>query len=110
MEASVAHPSSVHEAIPQSDLLRRAMVEVIKLPDPELLALLEVIEALKRAKTQTDRAARVAWITTEAKRRAEQLRSLPREEVIAAFRVTSERMRQQALESGTAVNDDWTGE
>ena len=110
MDAPTAYPSSENEAISQPDLLRRAMVEVIKLPDPDLLALLEVIEALKRDKAQVDRAARVAWITTEAKRRAEQLRSLPREQVMAEFRVTSEKIRQQALANGTAVDDDWTGE
>jgi hypothetical protein len=49
----------------------------------------------------------VAEIRAEAKRLAAEMRDMSRDEVMAQFRATAERIRLQAVADGTAIEGDW---
>ena len=82
------------------------MVEVANLPDDDLAILLDVVALLKQQRTTemtTD-------IRQAARQRALVLRSIPRDRLAAQFREVGERIRSQAVASGTAIDGDWQGD
>ena len=52
----------------------------------------------------------VAQIRAEASRRAATMRELPREQIGADLLETVERVRQEAIKKGVAVEDEWRGD
>ncbi len=52
----------------------------------------------------------VAQIRAEASRRAVATRELPREQIGADLLETVERIRQEAIKKGVAVEDEWRGD
>lgn len=46
----------------------------------------------------------------EEARRARLLRGIPREQLIARFLDVGEQIRKEAIEKGTAIEGDWTGD
>lgn len=95
-----------HVQMIDQSLLRRTVVEVASLPDDDLAILLEVVALLKqhRANEMT------ADIRQAARRRAMDLRGLPRDQLAAQLREVGERIRAQAIASGTAIDGDWQGD
>ena len=92
--------------ISDQSLLRRTVVEVANLPDDDLAILLDVVALLKQQRTTemtTD-------IRQAARQRALVLRSIPRDRLAEQFREVGERIRSQAVASGTAIDGDWQGD
>lgn len=87
-------------------LLRRTVVEVAGLPDDDLAIVLEVVAFLKQQRaTET-----TADIRRAARQRAAALRALPRDQLAAQLREVGEKIRSQAVASGTAIEGDWEGD
>ena len=51
-----------------------------------------------------------AEIREEVRRRGRLLRDVPREQLIARFLEVGEQIRREAVEKGTAIEEDWTGD
>jgi hypothetical protein len=82
------------------------MVEVASLPDDELAILLDVVRFLKQQRS----AATAGDIRQAARQRAAALRAMPRDQLAAQFRAVGERIRDQAVIGGTAIEGDWEGD
>ena len=95
-----------HVQISDQSLLRRTVVEVANLPDDDLAILLDVVALLKQQRTTE----MTADIRQAARQRALALRSIPRDRLAAQFREVGERIRSQAVASGTAIDGDWQGD
>ncbi len=87
-------------------LLRRTVVEVAGLPDDDLAILLEIVALLKQQRA----AETAADIRRAARQRAMTLRSVPRDQLVAQFREAGDRIRDQAVASGMAIEGDWEGD
>jgi dihydroxyacetone kinase len=96
-------------ALSPAALVRRAVSEVVQLPDDQLVIVLEVIEQLKDASEEAGRRALAAQIRAHAHKRAADLRGSSREQIAAEFMTTVDRIRQAAIAQGTAVDDEWRG-
>jgi hypothetical protein len=49
-------------------------------------------------------------IVAEAQRRAELLKDVPRDQLVAHFAELGEEVRQEAIAKGTSIDGDWTGD
>ena len=87
-------------------LLRRTVVEVAGLPDDDLAIVLDVVAFLKQHRTTET----TADIRRAARQRAAALRALPRDQLAAQLREVGEKIRSQAVASGTAIEGDWEGD
>lgn len=93
------------QAVDQS-LLRRTVVEVASLPDDDLAIVLDVVAFLKLQRS----AETAADIRRAARQRAQALHAMPRDQLAAQLREVGERIRSQAVASGTAFDGDWEGD
>jgi hypothetical protein len=92
---------------PPANLVREAVIEVAQLPDQDLLLVMQFVRKLKQRQTMSVQRPSVAEISAEAKRLAAEMGDMSREEVMAQFRATTERIRLQAIADGTAIEGDW---
>jgi hypothetical protein len=95
-----------HVHIIDQSLLRQTVVEVANLPDDDLAILLDVVALLKQQRANE----MTADIRRAARRRAMDLRGLPRDQLAAQLREVGERIRSQAIVNGTAIDGDWHGD
>lgn len=95
-----------HVHIIDQSLLRQTMVEVANLPDDDLAILLEVVALLKQQRASE----MTADIRRAARQRAIDLSGTPRDQLAAQLREVGERIRSQAIVSGTAIDGDWHGD
>lgn len=93
------------QVIDQS-LLRRTVVEVASLPDDDLAIVLHVVAFLKQQRSTEA----TADIRRAARQHAKALRTLPRDQLAAQLREVGERIRNQAIASGAAIEGDWEGD
>lgn len=91
----------------QQDVVRQAVIEVARLPEQDLLRVLAYIDDLKEQRTRSTALPLVAEIRAEADRLAAGMEHQPRQEVMAQFQGTLERIRAQAVAAGTAIDGDW---
>jgi hypothetical protein len=94
----------------QQDVVRQAVIEVARLPEQDLLRVLAYIDDLKVQRTRSTALPLVAEIRAEADRLAAGMEHQPRQEVMAQFHGTLERIRAQAVAAGTAIDGDWQGD
>lgn len=87
-------------------LLRRTVIEVASLPEDELAIVLDVVTFLKQQRS----AETVGDIRQTARKRANELRALPRSQLVAQMRVVSQRIRSQVVAGGLAIDGDWEGD
>lgn len=95
-----------HVPMIDQSLLRRTVVEVANLPDDDLAILLDVVALLKQRRPG-ELTADIRWA---ARQRAMDLRGMPRDQLAAQLREVGERIRAQAIASGTAIDGDWQGD
>lgn len=95
---------------PPANLVREAVIEVAQLPDQDLLQVMQFVRELKERQIIAPRRPSVAEIRAEAKRLAAEMGDMSREEVMAQFRASTERIRLQAIADGTAIEGDWQGD
>ncbi|MEZ4767390.1 MAG: hypothetical protein R2844_03080 [Caldilineales bacterium] len=95
------------------NVLRESMIgqvtsDLTLLPEEDLPLVVEFVDYLKdRRKRKTPQPLSVAEIRSEARRRAQLLDQMPREEIVARFEQLAEEIRREVIEKGTAVNGDW---
>jgi hypothetical protein len=98
------------ETVFPQDLVRRAVIEIARLPENDLLLVIEFVADLKQMRAAAPAKVAAAQIRAEAQRRAAQLGNLSREELVARFNAVTERIRAQAIANGTAIEGDWEGD
>ncbi len=92
--------------VTDQSLFRRTVVEVASLPDDDLAILLDIVTLLKQQRaTET-----VADIRRAAHQRVMALRNLSPDQLVTQFRAVGEKIRSQAVASGTAIEGDWEGD
>jgi len=91
-------------------LLREVITDVAKLPPNDLLVVYETISDLK----QRDKAGQSTFnadeILARAKERASELSHLTHAEVVQRFIDATDRIRAEAIEKGTAIEEEWEGD
>jgi hypothetical protein len=86
-------------------------LKLSSLPEEDLQLVAEFVENLEeRRPVAPVRSQSAAEIREEARRRARLLQDVPREQLIARFLEVGEQIRKEAIEKGTAVEGDWTGD
>ncbi len=93
-----------------SRLIERWAPQLAELPEEDWPLVLDFVEHLKRRREMLRRKALVAEIRAEARRRARELESVPREEIVARFAQLIEQVCQTAIARGTAITGDWEGD
>lgn len=76
-----------------------------ELPPEDLRLVVDFLDYLEERRPSRSRALRA-----EARRRAELLRDVPREQLAARFAELTEEIRREAIEKGTAVEGDRVGD
>ncbi len=98
----------VMKDITTSSMIGHVVLELARLPEEDLPLVVEFVDYLKQKRQGTPhQRLSVAEMRTEARRRVERLRKVPRAEVVARFRELSEEIRQEAVDKGTATEGDW---
>lgn len=96
--------------VSSAELVRDVVIEVAQLPDQDLLLVRQFVHEIKdRRKTSAPRPT-VADIRAEAQRLAAEMSTMSRAEVMEHFRATTERIRNQAIAEGRAIEGDWRGD
>ncbi len=93
-----------------SDLFRRAVVELAELPDADLASVVEYVAELKRHKVRRGSSTAAQEMLALAHARAEELRALPREQIVQRFNAAVEQIRAQVIENNTAITSDYHGD
>lgn len=93
-------------ALVSQDLVRKAVIEVAQLQDKELLIVIEMVDTLKKQRAHPNKEL-AAEILAKAKARAEEMKHLSHEEVVQLFIDSTERIRAEAIEKGTAIEGEW---
>jgi predicted transcriptional regulator len=70
----------------------------------------EAVEAYLEQMEVAEPSMTIAQIRAEANQRAATLRALPREQIATDLLETVERIRQEAIKKGVAVEDEWRGD
>lgn len=95
---------------PHSDLVwRHIMSRIAHLPEPQLLLVAEFMDTLAQPEAAPPQRPTVAEVRAEAQRLAAQMAHLPREELLARFHTTLERIRTEAIHQGTALDGELEG-
>jgi hypothetical protein len=95
------------QAVSPQELIRQAVIEVVNLPEADLLLVIHFVRSLKEQQVDSSS---VSDIRAEARRLAFDMANLPRAEVQTRFRAIAERIRAQAIARGTAIAEDWEGD
>ena len=98
------------ETTPSQDLVRRAVIEVARLPESDLLLVIEFVAGLKETRASSSQELSVTRIRAEAQKQAAQLGNITREELVARFNAATERIRAQAIARNVAIQGDWEGD
>ena len=93
--------------LPANEIIGRVVVEVARLPQEDWPLVLDFVEHLKQRQETLRQKALVAEIQVAARRRAKELESVPREQIVARFDQLIEEIRQTAIAKGTAIEGDW---
>ena len=96
-----------------SDLFRRTVVELAELPDADLASVVEFVAELKRhnLRPQSSSTSSTAnEILALARARVEEMRTLPREQIMQRFNAAVEHIRAEAIANGTAITGEYYGD
>jgi hypothetical protein len=81
------------------------------LPPEDLRLVSDFLDYLEeRHPPEAARPSSSASLRTEARRRARLLQDVPKEQLVARFAELAEEIRHEAIEKGTAIEGDWTGD
>jgi len=90
-------------------LLRQVLTSIAQLPPNDLLVVYETIGDLKKQHAHPNREA-AAEILSRAKARAEEMKHLSHEEVVQRFIDAMDRIREDAIAKGTAIDGELEGD
>jgi hypothetical protein len=92
-------------------VIGKVALKLTKLPDQDVRLVMEFVDLLEEHRQpESPKPLSPEEIRVEARRRAELLRDVPREQLMARFLELGEEIRQEAIEKGTAIDGDWTGD
>ncbi len=94
------------DTLAPQELIRKAVIEVAQLPEKELLIVIEMVDTLKKQHARPNREL-AAEIVARAKARAAEMSHLSHEEVVQRFTDAMERIREDAIAKGTAIEGEW---
>ena len=94
------------DTLAPQELVRKAVIEVAQLPENELLIVIEMVDTLKKQRARPNREL-AAEIVAKAKARAAEMSHLSHEEVVQRFTDAMERIREEAIAKGTAIEGEW---
>ena len=81
--------------------------QLAELPEEDWPLVVDFVEYLKRQRNTRQRKALAAQIRAEARERAKELESVPREQAAVRFAQLIEQIRQTAIVQDTAIEGDW---
>jgi hypothetical protein len=93
-------------AIDTEKLLRQVITSVVQLPPNDLLVVYETIADLKQKESQKPPLT-AAEILARAKAHAEEMKHLSHEEAVQRFIDAMDRIRDDAIAKGTAIEGEW---
>jgi hypothetical protein len=96
-------------ALAPEDLVRKAVIEVAQLKENELLAVIEMVGALKEQRARPNRKL-AQEIVARARARAAETSALSREELMRQFGEVLEQIRAEAIAKGTAIEGELEGD
>ncbi len=99
----------INHAIAPQDLVRQAVIEVAQLPENELLAVIEMVGALKKQRARPNREL-AKEIVARAKVRAAETSRLSRAELMRQFGEVLEKIRADAIAKDTAIEGELEGD
>jgi hypothetical protein len=88
-------------------LLRQVIASVAQLPQNDLLVVYEIISDLKQKDKSGISSLTPDEILSRAKLRASELKHLPHAESVQRFIEATERVRDDAIDKGTAIEGEW---
>jgi hypothetical protein len=92
-------------------LIGHVATRLTVLPPEDLRLVSDFLDYLEeRRPPEVPRPSSGASLRTEARRRARLLQDVPREQLVARFAELAEKIRHEAIEKGTAIEGDWTGD
>ncbi|MDM8527277.1 hypothetical protein QUF58_03605 [Anaerolineales bacterium HSG24] len=99
----------IHTQATTEQMLGQAVKQLSNLSAKELPLVLEFLYYLqtKRPLSTLAKDRTPQELVAEIRQRAEQLKDIPRSEIVARFRELTEEIRQTAIENGTAIDGDW---
>ena len=101
------------ETIQTETLLRQLMIDMARLPEDDLPLVAEFFQRLMQTRHHEagkPPRASVAALRAEARRRAAQLGSVPREQLIDRFIQIMDEIRADAIARGAAIEGEWRGD
>jgi hypothetical protein len=94
-----------------SNVIGRVALKLAKLPVEDQRLVLDLVNYLEEQHpSEPAKPMSPAEIRKEARRRAELLKDVPREQLVARFVELGEEIRREAIRKGTAIDEDWTGD
>jgi len=93
----------------EQDLLRQAIIEVASLPKQDLATVLELVQELKQKPQVSigEKKRMAAKLLGRARKRADDLRALPRAEIATRLQEVMREIHQEALAKDSAIDDEW---
>jgi hypothetical protein len=96
-------------AAPQ--VIGQLAVKLTELPEEDLQLVVAIVDHLgEKGPADPLSSLSAEEMREEARRRADLLRDVPREQLVARFIEVGEQIRQEAISKGTAIDGDWTGD
>lgn len=95
------------QVLPPQDLVRKTILEVVSLPEKDMLTVLEFVGKIKQREKDKLPKFTVAEVHAEANRIAAETANLSRKEIMNRFRETVEQIRTEAIAKGTALDGEW---
>ncbi len=95
------------QVLPPQDLIRKTIIEVVSLPEKDMLTVLEFVGKIKQREKDKLPKLTVAEVHAEANRIAAETANMSREEIMNRFRETVEQIRAEAIAKGTAIDGEW---
>ncbi len=96
------------ELAPDS-LIRRAVSEVVSLPEEDLPLVIELASRLKRRRWIRHRS-QVKELVARARQRAAALADVPHDQLVAQLIAIGDTIRADAIANGTAIEGEWEGD
>ncbi len=94
-------------SVKDETLLRQVVIAVASLPADDLPLVAEFVESLQQhRRAETPMRIKATALRAAARRRAEQLRDVPREHLAAQFAALVEDIRAEASQQGTLIDDE----
>lgn len=90
------------------DVLGKVALKLARLPEEDVRLVIELVDYLDGQRPSAPLSP--AEIAAEAQRRADLLKDVPRDQLVARFVELGEEIRREAIAKGTAIDGDWAGD